>query len=401
MTVNIFFMKLILFKSLLLIFFSSTTVAQTVSFYTAAHQDDWQLFMSSKTMFDRDNQHKLVFITLTAGDAGLGTGGKGNLPYYTSRENGAILSSKFLADINKPASVGKGEWVDMNDHKIYRYTYKNTINYFLRLPDGNPNGTGYEHTGRQSLQLTYDAQKTGNNKAIMAVDSSAKYAGLYDLVKTIQTILKKEMKGQLKAHLHVTDTDTAINVRDHSDHLTASKIFLEAASGIEPLAIYSYINYFSAKMPQNLSIKQVQDASALHACDVVGMTEGGYNSNWDALHNSWLTMDYYRIKKFAGADQPLILTSYNNKMLTPLISKVNTDSVKQKNFLTAAFETQVKEIIDVKVFDAAGNEHTAARISIPSSQAVSIPFSKSITKGKYYLYARSGYFEDLQEFEVD
>jgi len=401
MRITSFLFRLIFIKSIFIFLIKSNSYAQTVSFYTGAHQDDWQLFKSSKAMFDQNNQHKLVFITLTAGDAGLGAGGKGNVPYFKARENGAILSSKFLADINKPASVGKGEWVQINEHKVYRYTYKSTVNYFLRLPDGNPNGTGYEHTGRQSLQLTYDAQKTNNNKEIMAVDSSAKYSSLQDLVLTIQTILKEEMKGHSKAYLHVTDIDTSINVRDHSDHLHASKIFIEAASGIQSLGIYSYTNYFSARMPQNLSIKQVQDASALHACDVVGMTEGGYNSNWDALHNSWLTMDYYRIKKFPGADQPTILESYSNKMLTPLIGRIITDSAKQKNLLLLSVETQVKEIIDVKIFDGNGNEHTATRISIPSSQAVSIPLSKAITKGKYYLYARSGYFEDLQEFEID
>jgi hypothetical protein len=399
MILSVSFQKMLFITICTFIF--KTSQAQIVSFYTAAHQDDWQLFMSSKTMFDRDNQHKLVFITLTAGDAGLGMGGKGTIPYYTSRENGAILSAKFLADINMPASVGKGDWVNINDHKIYRYTYANTINYFLRLPDGNPNGTGYEPTGRQSLQLTYDAQKTGGIKKIMAVDNSAAYSDLQDLVKTIHTIFNIEMKGHRKAYLHVTDTDTSINVRDHSDHLYASKIFMEAASHIPSLAIYSYVNYFSARMPQNLSIKQVQDASALHACDVVGMTDGGYHSNWDALHNSWLTMDYYRIKKFAGDKQPAILANYSNTMLTPLIVTINTDSIQKKNILLAAFETQVKERIDVKIFDASGKEHTATRISIPSSQAVSIPLSKAITKGKYYLHARSGYFEDLQEFEVD
>jgi hypothetical protein len=112
-------------------------------------------------------------------------------------------------------------------------------------------------------------------------------------------------------------------------------------------------------------------------------------------------MDYYRIKKFPGADQPTILESYSNKMLTPLIGRIITDSAKHKNLLLLSVETQVKEIIDVKIFDGNGNEHTATRISIPSSQAVSIPLSKAITKGKYYLYARSGYFEDLQEFEID
>ncbi|MGB8578572.1 MAG: hypothetical protein WCD56_18695 [Pseudolabrys sp.] len=54
--------------------------AQHVSFYFAAHQDDWQLFMNPSAFHDvLDASTKTVFVHMTAGDAGLGTkpgGGK-------------------------------------------------------------------------------------------------------------------------------------------------------------------------------------------------------------------------------------------------------------------------------------------------------------------------------------
>ena len=46
-----------------------------VSFYFAAHEDDWQLFMNPQAFDDvLDAKSKTVFIHLTAGDAGLGVG---------------------------------------------------------------------------------------------------------------------------------------------------------------------------------------------------------------------------------------------------------------------------------------------------------------------------------------
>ena len=55
-----------------------------VSFYFAAHQDDWQLFMNPSAFEDVTNgAAKTVFIHMTAGDAGLGTGVGGRKhPFY-------------------------------------------------------------------------------------------------------------------------------------------------------------------------------------------------------------------------------------------------------------------------------------------------------------------------------
>src|SRR5437660_11190815 len=71
-----------------------------VSFYFAAHEDDWQLFMNPSAFEDVTAPGaKAVFIHVTAGDAGLGagTGGKKS-PYYLARERGAVTAIHFMAD---------------------------------------------------------------------------------------------------------------------------------------------------------------------------------------------------------------------------------------------------------------------------------------------------------------
>jgi hypothetical protein len=71
-----------------------------VSFYFAAHQDDWQLFMNPSAFEDvAGAAAKTVFVHVTAGDAGLGTGSGGRAyPYYLAREHGADRAIRFMAD---------------------------------------------------------------------------------------------------------------------------------------------------------------------------------------------------------------------------------------------------------------------------------------------------------------
>src|SRR5262249_5948833 len=121
-------------------FAEEASVPAKVSFYFAAHEDDWQLFMTPAAFEDvtKDNT-KVVFIHMTAGDAGLGadTGGRRH-PFYRARENGAEAAIRFMAqkdyDVPLEKSISR---VGFNRHKIYRVTYRNAVAYFLRLPDGN------------------------------------------------------------------------------------------------------------------------------------------------------------------------------------------------------------------------------------------------------------------------
>jgi hypothetical protein len=81
-----------------------------VSFYFAAHEDDWQLFMNPSAFQDVINgAAKTVFVHMTAGDAGLGIGRGGRKhPFYLARENGAETAIRFMADADGiPAERGR------------------------------------------------------------------------------------------------------------------------------------------------------------------------------------------------------------------------------------------------------------------------------------------------------
>ncbi len=91
-----------------------------VSFYFAAHEDDWQLFMNPSAFQDVINgAKKTVFIHMTAGDAGLGTGRGGRKhPFYLARENGAKRAIRFMADADDiPAERGG------STHVVQRSSY--------------------------------------------------------------------------------------------------------------------------------------------------------------------------------------------------------------------------------------------------------------------------------------
>ena len=64
-----------LFLLCLAISFSEVALAQeTVAFYFAAHEDDWQLFMSPNAYRDAQSPStKVVFVYMTAGDGGRGS----------------------------------------------------------------------------------------------------------------------------------------------------------------------------------------------------------------------------------------------------------------------------------------------------------------------------------------
>ena len=71
-----------------------------VSFYFAAHEDDWQLFMNPSAFQDViAGARKTVFVHVTAGDGGLGLGSAGRKhPFYRARENGAEQAMRFMVN---------------------------------------------------------------------------------------------------------------------------------------------------------------------------------------------------------------------------------------------------------------------------------------------------------------
>src|SRR6476620_12435376 len=100
---------------------------EKVSFYFAAHEDDWQLFMNPSAFEDVvSGAAKTVFVHLTAGDAGLGVGFGGRKhPFYLARENGAEAAIRFMANANDMPVASTAETRTFRGHSIYSVSYRN------------------------------------------------------------------------------------------------------------------------------------------------------------------------------------------------------------------------------------------------------------------------------------
>jgi hypothetical protein len=269
-----------------------------VSFYFAAHEDDWQLFMNPNAFEDvLGSAAKTVFVHVTAGDDGLGTGTGGRkYPYYLARENGAIDAIRFMEDADRmPIADSTGHMI-FNGHPIYRVGYRNTIGYFLRLPDGDASGAGFAGTGFQSLKRLAD----GKIATLTAVDGSTSYHGWSDLVATMREIIKYERAKAPLIQLNVAELDPRINPADHSDHLMTAHAALDAATNMACVRRAYYVDYASSKLPENLTAHERDMASAVFGVTLAGVIAYDQSTAWSHYDQSFVGRDYYRVEEAAG-----------------------------------------------------------------------------------------------------
>jgi hypothetical protein len=269
-----------------------------VSFYFAAHEDDWQLFMNPSAFQDVINgAAKTVFIHVTAGDAGLGMGRGGRKhPFYLARENGAETAIRFMADADDIPASKTAAAMPFNGHSIYRVAYRNTVSYFLRVPDGNASGAGYAETGFQSLKRL----ASGENSTLAAIDGSTVYHGWTDLVATVRSIIDYERGRAALAQINVAETDVHLNPNDHSDHVTTAKAALEAAFGQSCVRRVYYVDYATARMPENLAARQRDMQSSVYAVTLAGVLALDHRTSWHHYDESFVGRNYFRVEEPSG-----------------------------------------------------------------------------------------------------
>ena len=269
-----------------------------VSFYFAAHEDDWQLFMNPSAFQDVvERAAKTVFIHVTAGDAGLGIGRGGRKhPFYLARENGAELAVRFMADTDRAPVNRTASHMPFNGHSIYRVEYRNTVSYFLRVADGNPQGGGYSDTGFQSLKRLAD----GDNDWLSAVDGSTIYRGWGDLVATMRAIIDHERGKAAQVQVNVAELDSNINPYDHSDHLMTAKVALDAVRDLPCVRRVSYVDYASARLPENLDLHQRDMESSVFAVTLAGVQALDHATSWRHYDKSFVGRNYFRVQEPAG-----------------------------------------------------------------------------------------------------
>jgi LmbE family N-acetylglucosaminyl deacetylase len=273
-----------------------------VSFYFGAHPDDWQLFMNPNAWYDVQNaSNKVVFVYVTAGDAGAGLGnGERSQPYYLARENGAKLSARFLADAAKPPATPVDSNVSIAGHPISRWLYRNTVSYFMRLPDGNPQGTGYVATAQQSLKRLHE----GAIRTMTAIDNSTTYQGWPDLRITLRKLIDNERGPATNVWVHIPDTNIEKNVGDHADHQHMAQGVLEAIANAPWIHKALYLNYVTADMPENMTSAEREIEIGTFAALATGLTALDHPSPWDRLHRSWLSRHYFRVEPGIGKPSP-------------------------------------------------------------------------------------------------
>jgi hypothetical protein len=269
-----------------------------VSFYFAAHEDDWQLFMNPSAFEDvTGGAAKTVFVHVTAGDDGLGVGSGGRKqPYYLARENGALNAIRFMADADKTPIDNSAGPMTFNGHPVFRVSYLNTIGYFLRLPDGDASGSGFVGTGFQSLKRL----ATAKISTLSAIDGSTIYHGWSDLVATVRDIVQYERGSAPLIQINVAETDPRINPEDHSDHLMTANAALDAAKDMVCVRRVYYVDYASSKLPENLTAPERDMESAVFAVTLAGVIAFDQHTAWHHYDQSFIGKNYFRVEEPHG-----------------------------------------------------------------------------------------------------
>lgn len=264
-----------------------------VAAYVVAHPDDWQLFMGDDAFTDVSSGQLVIFVYLTAGGADRPPA------YWRARERGAAASVYAAANFGRQVPAEGAEsscgTVDVRGHHIARCGYRNTVSYYLRLPDGNRDGTGFPATRSQSLAKL----RTAPHVRIEAVDSSAAYESWDDLSRTVRSLVEMESSTTATSllQLHSHDPDSLQNKGDHSDHLNTGLLAQDLASEIKA-HLTQYTGYDIGNRPPNLPTAAVMAKALLFMAYDRQRLQA--NESWSAYaeapksYSLWLFRTYSR-----------------------------------------------------------------------------------------------------------
>lgn len=259
-----------------------------VAFYVTAHEDDWELFRGEVAYDDVNSAvNKIVFIHTTAGDAGRKDG------WWEAREQGAVSAVRSALG-SEPLTTQDVQ--SFNGHPLQRYVCGNAVIYFMRLPDGTPEGTGYESTGYQSLSQLRDS-----SKPITAVDGSTTYTDWADFCRTLSAVVDFECQDVAEDHpwINASDYSSINNPGDHADHKATADAVRTFASPRFNRAWF--LTYCISALEPNLSGDALANKKVTfdaYSDEVFQMTGSPpIQEEWD----NWGTRSYVRLVNF---DQP-------------------------------------------------------------------------------------------------
>lgn len=266
------------------------------SFFAAAHPDDIELFMGGAVLSDLQSGAPTIFIVLTGGDAGAGTGavapGYGiniySNGYAKTRISAHVSAVRFAAGTaGTPIEATTWGTVTIAGKVVDYAKFGSVYSYHLYLPDGGFGGAGFPGTNYQSLQKLYGSQ-------IASVDSYGSVKNSYtraDVLAVLRGILAKHGAGVSK-WINLQESNTALSPNDHSDHTHASLFMQEAASSYPCYSLAKFIDYDTANRPENLSEARIRDKFAMWGALNSGLIDLGNPRTYEPGHNVWVPREY-------------------------------------------------------------------------------------------------------------
>jgi LmbE family N-acetylglucosaminyl deacetylase len=178
-----------------------------------AHQDDDLLFQSPDVLHDVQAGRCVRTVFVTAGDAAQ------DADYWLGREAGSRAAYAEMAGVADTWTTSELE-VDARPIRVQTLTAASRISLvFMRLPDGNRQGTGMIRHHHESLMRLWQSSVT----SITAVDGSASY-----IDSSLRTTLTALMVDFAPTTVRTEDWTAEFGKGDNADHI-ATALYVRAA----------------------------------------------------------------------------------------------------------------------------------------------------------------------------
>ncbi|MBO0729869.1 MAG: PIG-L family deacetylase, partial [Acidimicrobiaceae bacterium] len=205
-----------------------------------AHEDDSLLFISPDLIHAIQNGRCVRTVFVTAGDDGLAQS------YWSSRENGTKAAYAEIAGV---ANSWTQSDAGVAGHPIPVMTLSADPNIslvFMRLPDGNVDGSGFNLQGFQSLEKLY----TGAIPQMTADDGSTSYT-LGTLISTLSSLVTSFSPDTIWTQ----DYAGSFGDGDHSDHHTVAYLTQDVSRAWTTTThtLTGYMDYAVGGQPPNVT----------------------------------------------------------------------------------------------------------------------------------------------------
>lgn len=204
-----------------------------------AHEDDDLLFLSPDLLHAIWARRTVRTIFLTAGDSGF------DANYWQSREFGVQAAYAQMCGVaNSWTQID----ADIPDAPIPIFTllgHPSVSLAFMRIPDGNVDGSGFSSTHHESLQHLW----TGSIATIVTINGASSYSKA-TLISTLTSLISSFQPDQINTQDYVGTYGDG----DHSDHHSVA-YFVQAAAQqyTSPHSLIGYENYTTSSRLANVT----------------------------------------------------------------------------------------------------------------------------------------------------